>query len=401
MRVKPLRRWKLNRRRRRGTRSRHYGKKRNHGRTNYGGFGISSKNVGVQVGETDKEIENLQGDVAVAERILSATSSHECPWCEKGLSVEAGDIRQWKPPTAEEITRAESVKAASISRAAELGGIRKEFVVSHNKTKQKAADTGREIQNLNGQIALLEQQSAMADAEPVDAATVQSERQSCLDAINETQGQIATINALNREISGLVGEGTVLRKAAVLADAEPTEVDADARAAAENAVQNADRRLAAWKSMDAATKANSNVVEYEHLCRLLGPEGVRNKHVIEKLEKVNGILDKVMQITGWPRYRITPSYEILINGRPSSLPNSESAKLRGQWAIQLAFAVMQNAKWLVFDRCDVLRDDAWDGLLKLAAYWTERNLTTYLVLCSTSPPLLPGDFKVISTDTVA
>ena len=138
--------------------------------------------------------------------------------------------------------------------------------------------------------------------------------------------------------------------------------------------------------MNAASKANDNVVEYEHKCALLAPTGVRNRHVIARLAQVNEILTKIQGITGWGPVRVTPSFDILLGGRPSSLPNSESVKSSAQWSVQVAFSILQNAKWVILDRCDVLRDDAWDGLMKLAEYWSGKNPANYMLLCSTSPP---------------
>lgn len=365
------------------------------------------------VDQLDDNRRTLDKDHQGSQALLKAEAPLKCPGCGLGLVLvhydpnpaDPGKLEAWEPPTGEDVAEAQAIVDTYQTEAHKIAAARQEWIDDATAAQKEGREKAQERERHRGRLSVLQEQAKLADATPVPEGDVVKERQALEERAEALMLQVDRFQTAAGEIRELEGQIKTLEPEAENWDAKPTEIDADARAAAENALQNAERRLEAWRAWSKSQAAFKNVVEYHHHYKLLGsgPEGVRTgskDQVRKRLEKINNTLARVQEITGWPTVKLSPSYEILINGRPLGMPLADSEKLRAQWSIQVVFAVLTNAKWIILDKCDTLRDESWDGLLKLADYWAEKNTAkgTYFVMCATSPPTLPVSGKVISTD---
>ena len=366
---------------------------------------VQATNVALK--EIDRLGVKLDEEHRGALALMKSHAPYKCPGCGHGLEIYSEDsppltdIVKWVAPTGEDQAEAQDI-IDSYGKDMELLNTQRQDTFDEGRNEQtKGREKAQEQEQLKGRLTLLREQAKLAAATPIPHEDIAKERQELEGQVESLMKQISTFQLRASEIAEMAGEAKSLEEQAHLADAEPTEIDADARAAAENGVQSADQRLAAFMAWRKANAAFKNVVEFDHLCKLLAADGVRagsRAKINETMEKINGLLTKITGITGWPTVKLSPSYEILINGRPLGVPMAESEKLRAQWAIQLVFAVRANCKWIILDKCDTIKDEAWEGLLKIAEYWQGKNPSTYLVLCATSPPSTPGSAKIVSTD---
>lgn len=343
-----------------------------------------------------------EGYLHAAKNIILAEPEHRCPGCQMALVMRDGSLFGWLAPGDRDRADAEQTindyPELARNRRAELEQARTDWEALSKGAK--ALDDA--IAQATAQMHALEEDAKLADLKPtIDADEIRGQIEATENCIESLMQAVQEAADAHGAVAQLEGREAVLVEESALADAEPTEIDADARAAAETAVQQAERRLEAWRAMADAKRAHNNVVEYDHLCRLLAPDGVRRggaDRITEVREKIMHLFSVISSQTGWPGMKLTPTYELLVNGRPIGVPMAESEKLRAQWAVQIVFAVMSNSKWIILDRCDTLKDESWTGLLHFAEYWQKKNPKTHFVMCATTPPSIPGGARVVSSE---
>lgn len=327
--------------------------------------------------------------------LITAAPEHKCPGCNLGLNFEGGSLIKWDKPEVAAVEQAKKdvKKHREVKAAAEK--VVREGVARLKEIQAKRNENKLAVANFEGTIATLRDFSLLADAKPQKGLD-QNALDACEKRIAQLEQDIAKNQEARREANELRGQIRLLEEQSALADEEPTDADLTAQqiAGAENEIQRAKERLDAWQKMRDARRCIENRTEYDFLAKLLGSEGVRQKYVASRLGKFNGLLKKIAEISGWPTVQVTPSYDVLVNGRPVQLV-ADSEKQRAQWSLQIVFARMTHAQWIVLDKGDILKDESWDGLLTLADDWGRRHPETYFVMCATSPPSFPGTARVL------
>ena len=141
--------------------------------------------------------------------------------------------------------------------------------------------------------------------------------------------------------------------------------------------------LDVFKQLSEAKMNHDNVVEMDKICTLLGPNGARAKVMEKAMDKVRKILALIQSITGWEQIGLLSDYGITANGRPIKL-TADNEKLKAQWSMQIASAILTQSQWVVLDKADTLRDESWAGLVLLMDRIATRYENLKIVVCGTS-----------------
>ena len=271
--------------------------------------------------------------------ILESRPPHVCPHCGNGVTAM---ITKWEPPTPQKEKEAKDAIHSAIDKIAaiDLGAQHRTQSIDDQEKKVRNARVAAKANNdkglqLKGQLATLLPKIALADSKPAEGAN-EGERQK-----------------------------------------------------AEGLVERAKTRLAAWKQYNEAWMAHQNVVEYDEMCSILGPQGVRSTVLDNQLKGLNAKLNGVCKVAGWQPITLTSGYDLLMAGRPVAL-TSESDKLKVQWALQSVFTHILKSRWLILDRGDTVKDESWDGLCEFVTKFAVSHKDLHVVLCATSAKARDG-----------
>lgn len=188
-------------------------------------------------------------------------------------------------------------------------------------------------------------------------------------------------NALLKEVATKTAEIRVLKRDTKLFDAKPNEGTNEVeRKRLENEVETAKEGIRAFKDNLKAQKCVGNIVQYDAICAILGPKGVRSTKIQEGLAAVRKILATINSATGWLALDIDRNFEVTSDG-VSALTLSKNETLKAAWALQIAVALLLGSKWVLLDDADTLKDESWDGLVNLidrvAAKYTDLNILVF------------------------
>ena len=271
-----------------------------------------------------------------AKAIIQDKAPLSCPGCGAGLIVKDNVLRGYASPEPEEIEKAKLQIETATPDITKLRAQCEEFINLSKSARVKQAEAQRTVHTIQGELNQLKVQA----------------RDAGLNA------QQATPEA---EIARL-----------------------------ETAVQEARMNLDVFKQLADAKMHHDNVVEMDKICTLLGPNGARAKVMGEAMDKVRKILGLIQSITGWETIGVLSDYGITANGRPIKL-TSDNEKLKAQWSMQIASAILTESQWVVLDKADTLRDESWFGLAKLLNRLADRYESLKIVVCGTSVGGLASD----------
>lgn len=146
-----------------------------------------------------------------------------------------------------------------------------------------------------------------------------------------------------------------------------------------------------------AVKQRDNVFVYEAIAKLLGPLGVRQNAVSDRIKKFQKFAARIAAQTGWPLVSVDKGYVPHVGNRPAALC-SESEKWRCQLVIQCALAIVNGDRRVIADGVDVLDSDNWNAYCVLCEYLARECKLFVIGFGTTSPALVPEDWDVALLD---
>ena len=278
----------------------------------------------------DFHIDRLQKLINEKENLLHSKPSLHCPECNAGLElVQDGVLGVWRQPSKEKLAEA----------VTELDSMKESIEIGKSKRTEKQREIG-EIQT----------------------------------AIEERQMKLG-------EITGSIKQ---LEYQAKMADSNPSsEVSYEKRKKAENLVSECQKKLESFQSMRAAHACNQTVLELDTVCDILGPSGVRTKHLQTVIDGMKEQLKEMVELAGWNDIDLSDDYMITSNGIPIVMC-AESEKLKAQWLMQILSAVYAKDKWIVFDQADTLVGEWWEGLVKIVNSICKENNEMRILVCGSN-----------------
>jgi len=287
------------------------------------------RNLNAEYAAKSKKVRDAESWASEARRILDARAPYTCPHCQGGLSLTDGSLAPWFAPSGEELEKKRALYDETIEK------------IKRAKDNLKSVDNDR--RDLESQV-----NNARAEA-------------------SEYRGVIRALSA----------------KAAYADREEAVEVDSSARANAESRVREAQIRLDSFERRQLAMQHHDNVVKMDEICDLVGANGARAAHISDCLDRIRGVLNRISSITGWLPIDINHEYQITSSGRPVQMA-AKNEQLKCQWAMQIACAYYCKDAWIILDEADTLRDESWDGLVKLVDALTGKNPKLRVLVCATS-----------------
>ena len=299
-------------------------------RTELNGKHIAKQNeLQAEVNQREKEIKELRVDYESAQEILKAIPPHTCPSCDANLEIKAGELVLWSAASEDELNvlaaDVEAIKGNAIAKQKSLNGFKTDLAAIGTIVSEKKD----ELQRQRGKVSTLKRQSELADATAVD------------------------------------------------------EVDQGERATAQQAVQETQILLDAFRKRQLAQREHDNVVHLSAVMDLLGPSGVRFELMQKKMDVVRKFLKRVEDLTGWMPLGIGTDYSITSGGRPIQLV-AKNEKLKAQWSFQIACALLSGDRWCLLDEADTLRNESWDGLINLVNGICAKYNDIRVIVCATS-----------------
>ena len=291
----------------------------------------------------------------------------------------------------EAIARLEADRATLRTQAKALGGLGKACVISGDiecplkPDKRKAADDlwRKRIDQLTADITTRSKKNEKPSTERQEAAAREAEE--VLRQISRTAQDLA---AARGELADLDQQLATLP-----ADAPTTSTADDPLAVVQARIRTGEANLSEARRINAAwsvrrdlvasdAKLKEDVEALEFLCAQLGPKGLGERLLGERLGAVQRRLNETLRHFGLEvRFEAEP-WAILFNGR-STLLLSGSERFRASVALQVAVAEVTGARWLMLDGADVLdaENRATMGTILLQAI-AENRLDQALVLAT-------------------
>lgn len=286
-----------------------------------------------------QNITNLTRERDEISAVLTAKPPHQCPVCEAGLAYD-GELSRWFPPRKEDI---ESAKARSVGVNVSL---------SIQESRLTAAQSEREIANKALGEAYMMFQKKRGEAESL-GREVHEFQKGTKAMTGKKQVSQEELTRLEHQID-VARENVHLHKAKMLAD-------------------------------DAA----NGVIENETICTLIGPSGARAQAMSGGMDTLRDHIAALDNLSEWAQTTIDPkNYQINHGGRPIALC-SESEQRKANWVIQLAYSIVSDDRYVIIDAADLLRDESWDGLIKICDHVKDEYGKT-VIICATSSPSPEG-----------
>ena len=132
-----------------------------------------------------------------------------------------------------------------------------------------------------------------------------------------------------------------------------------------------------------ARQSHVNTVEYLLIAKILGPKGVRATTMQTALQRLDKVLARIADITGWPRVALDKTYAVTIGGRTFLRVCAESEQLVAQYSLQISIARCMREPFVIFDRVDDLDSEHRAGLMKLLAALCSRPEPPAFLICGT------------------
>ena len=282
-----------------------------------------------EVNRREADLKELKTEYESAQETLKATPPYTCPSCSANLQMKIGKLLPWDAASKEELNtlaaRVEEIKNKAIEKQKSLNGFKTDLAAASTIVNEKKDA----LQLHRGKVSTLKRQSELADAQVV------------------------------------------------------AEVDEGERATAQQTVQEAQILLDSFRKRQLAQREHDNVVHLTAVMDLLGPSGVRFESMQKKMDVVRRFLKRVEDLTGWLPLNIGTDYSITSGGRPIQLV-ARNERLKAQWSLQIACALLSGDKWCLLDEGDTLRNESWDGLINLVNGICAKYKDIRVIVCATS-----------------
>ena len=335
-------------------------------------------------------------------------------------AVSVSDIQAAKKARLDASEVAKKGKALKV----ELGVIEKRVVernAHHDELKQDLADATRELEahrrsepneqqfkecgacgaklivRTNESVLPVYQDDELRKAKEIweiQCKKLQTARDKAKDLLNgfsETYLPLAEkFQTKTNDLNALRGEHAALVKAAAHADSEATEVDHEAIESAEKAVEKAKSRLQLVSLRNEARQHHDDILAYELVVKILGPAGIRATTMKKSMDEFRANLDRVHKVTGWPRVELDNAYNLSIGGRKFLRVCAASARLRANYAIQIALALAKQEPVVILDAVDMLQVEHQQELAKLMKMICRRQEPPAFLVCGTVGHFDPG-----------
>lgn len=145
--------------------------------------------------------------------------------------------------------------------------------------------------------------------------------------------------------------------------------------------------------IEQAKEYHKQIMSWKAMTDALAPDGIPGEIISGKLAPLNKRLMATAMATEWPLVTVTPTLEIMVDGRPFGL-QSESSQWRAQAAIAESISHLSEAKLLVLDRIDVLDLPNRGKLINWMLGVASDHNTIMLIGTLKEPPRLPAAIKV-------
>ena len=189
---------------------------------------------------------------------------------------------------------------------------------------------------------------------------------------------------MSKELADIEAECRALRTHAHVAGLQATDpVNPHELTKAESAKEEAREDLEAKVAAIDARREYDNIIELDMLCKSLSPDGVRHQEMQRVVGYVNVALKKVQEHSGWGIAEVSDAYSIKYAGRAVPMC-AANEKLKVQYAMQIAFALLCKSSMVVLDAVDALQDSSWEGLQLLLLRLAEKNPHMLVVICGTN-----------------
>ena len=275
------------------------------------------------------KLDSYQADIVNSQGILQAVAPYTCPACEAGLYHADKRLHVWVEPDGSATETAQFTIASSTTAIQEL------------------------------EVALKE--SATFEHTLAD-----------------------DVARLSKELEDNFAEGKALRAHAQAAGLQATDpVNPHELTKAESAKEEAREDLEAKVAAIDARREYDNIIELDMLCKSLSPDGVRYQEMQRVVGYVNVALRKIQEHSGWGLAEVSDAYSIKYAGRAVPMC-AANEKLKVQYAMQIAFALLCKSSMVVLDAADALQDSSWEGLRLLLLRLAEKNPHMLIVVCGTN-----------------
>lgn len=190
-------------------------------------------------------------------------------------------------------------------------------------------------------------------------------QQATLTAAQDTaQAQYEKLHRLRGSVESLIAEIYQFDQRFAEKEKQGQFVSAEDYARMQTTLEQARANIQAFEAKTNADRERDNVVELDTICKILSPTGARYDVLQEGIEKVKSLLASTAKLAGWKPITITDDFAVLINGI-SVQTCADSEKMKAQFLLQLICALIKNAKCVVLDGADKLRNASWNGLVNV------------------------------------
>lgn len=272
-------------------------------------------------------------------------------------------MRKWD----EDLVRAEE-KVAELRQQADESQKRQMHEFVEGKKVREESVAVRESEAVTAADAVLSAANAtVKDAEAMEP--LQAEARRCAKVLQDAKVELETLQRLAAEADGKVAR---------------TEEMVDAQDEAERAVASAREHQDLVKKRFEAKQHHENVVAYTTIATLLGPRGIRAQAVEERMSAFDGVLERIHQVTTWPRVALDKQYNISIGDDKILKLAAESARLRAQWCLQIAISRVRREPVVILDAADHLDAENLAAMQDLLHVLRDRPQAPAFLVCGTN-----------------
>lgn len=211
-------------------------------------------------------------------------------------------------------------------------------------------------------------------------AVVEDIARKCEAQVKEARDQLVELSDQRKRVQSEIAGAERVAKDANL-NVREASGQAD-QSKAENVLRAAKEDLDAFEAMWSAKRDHEAIIELDNVIALLGPQGARSEWMSKRMDAVRAVLANVSKKTGWGDIGITDRYMPIFNSR-SVVLCAHNERLKVQWALQIASAMLwPECQVCILDAAE-LRDDSMDGLITLCDAVAAKREGLHILTCIT------------------